>query len=247
MTEMLGATNRSDDAHGCRTIRIWTSTCVVHLEPVAGRRSAPRLSRTWGRREPNTMYPPLPGPPDERLIAIMSRPPRHNPTIAVAARGSPAAGRSDERFVANSIVGRAAPGRAKQSCALALRGACICPFPAARRRPARWLLRHVRSSPSTSVVTRCLSSNWEEIRGLELAPARSRERQRRVLAGRHESGDRQAPLRPHRRHQHRTRVRAKAQLRAELQPRPERRRRGVSPDWRDVGTRGGPTLRLALR
>jgi hypothetical protein len=59
----------------------------------------------------------------------------------------------------------------------------LCPFPAARRRPARWLLRHVRSSPSTSVVTRCLSSNWEEIRGLELAPARSRERQRRVLAG----------------------------------------------------------------
>jgi hypothetical protein len=48
------------------------------------------------------------------------------------------------------------------------------------------------------------SFNWEEVRGLDLAPARSRERQRRMLAGRHESGDRQAPLRPHRPHQRHT-------------------------------------------
>ena len=90
------------------------------------------------------------------------RPSRNKPTVATAARGSPATGRSDDRSVAipivpvdpsqtiasaakesrpsahpskgsvaNSIVGRATPGRAKQSCALALRGACICPRAAA--------------------------------------------------------------------------------------------------------------------
>ena len=58
-----------------------------------------------------------------------------------------------------------------------------------------------------------------------------------VLAGRHGSGDWQALLRPHPRHQRRTRVRAKAQLRAERQPRPERRRRGASRDWRISGPR----------
>jgi hypothetical protein len=53
-----------------------------------------------------------------------------------------------------------------------------------------------------------------------------------ALAGRHESGDRQAPLRPDSRRRRRTLVHAKAQLRADRQPRPERRRRGASRDWR---------------
>jgi hypothetical protein len=39
----------------------------------------------------------------------------------------------------------------------------------------------------------CVSSNTGESRVLELAPARSRERQRRGACWRHESGDRQAP------------------------------------------------------
>jgi hypothetical protein len=70
-----------------------------------------------------------------------------------------------------------------------------------------------------------------------------------MLAGRHESGDRQAPLRPHRPHHRHTRVHAKAQLRAERQPRPETRQRGESRDWREAGLHlagpPGPALRVA--
>ena len=57
--------------------------------------------------------------------------------------------------------------------------------------------------------------NREEIRALELAAGRLRERRRRALAGRHESGDRQAPsrLRLRRRRRRRTPVHAKAELR----------------------------------
>ncbi len=58
-----------------------------------------------------------------------------------------------------------------------------------------------------------------------------------ALAGRRESGDRQAPSRPHRRRPRRTRVRAKARLRAGGKPRPDPRRRGASRDWRQTGQR----------
>ena len=63
-----------------------------------------------------------------------------------------------------------------------------------------------------------------------------------MLAGRHESGDRRAPLRPHRPHHRHTRVHAKAQLRAERQPRPETRQRGESRDWR----RAGPAISFGI-
>ena len=79
----------------------------------------------------------------------------------------------------------------------------------------------------------CFSSNQEELGALELAPARSRERQRRGARCRHESRDRQAPQR----HQRRTRVHAEAQLRAERQPLPETPRRRASRDWRRGGVR----------
>ena len=69
-----------------------------------------------------------------------------------------------------------------------------------------------------------------------------------VLAGRQESGDRQAPPRPHGQRRRRTRARAKAQLRAERQPRPERRRRGTCRVWRMGGAiRLGGKLLLPLR
>jgi hypothetical protein len=84
-----------------------------------------------------------------------------------------------------------------------------------------------------------LSFNRKEIGALELAPARSQERQPRVLAGRHESGDWQARSRPHCRH----RVHSSschAQLRADRRPLPAPQRRGTCRDWRIPGARPTP-------
>jgi len=80
---------------------------------------------------------------------------------------------------------------------------------------------------------RC-SSNREELGALELAPGRSRERQRHGACCRHELGDRQAPQRPPQRHQGCTRVHAEAQLAAERQPRLETPRRRASRVWREA-------------
>jgi hypothetical protein len=103
------------------------------------------------------------------------------------------------------------------------------------RLPLRnWL----RSRPSAATEHSPSSSNREEIRGLELAPARTmRATAPGMLTPRHESaGDRQAPQRPRNRRQRRTRVNPKAELRADRQWRPGDRRTGASRNWRKPGT-----------
>ena len=125
-------------------------------------------------------------------------------------------------------------------------GACVHAIAQARvvglTVPDRHALAYAARGVRRTASRCCVSSNREELGALELAPARSQERQRRGAC---------CPARVTRsastivaggRRRRRTRVHAKAQLRADPSPRPDGQRRGALEIGEEEGT-GRPGAR----
>ena len=120
-------------------------------------------------------------------------------------------------------------------------GACVHAIAQARvvglTVPDRHALAYAARGVRRTASRCCVSSNREELGALELAPARSQERQRRGAC---------CPARVTRsastivaggRRRRRTRVHAKAQLRADPSPRPDGQRRGALEIGEEEGNR----------